>query len=459
MRIFTRDKEFYKTLVILAIPIALQNFIAYAVNFIDNLMVGQLEEYVISGVYMGNQIHTLLQFAIAGVTGALTILGTQYWGKKDKESICRLTGVATRIALLFGVIITAISYIIPNELMWLFTEDTLVIREAVTYLRVVCWSYIFFCISQVLIASMQCVEKVRVGLYLSIVTLFTNVSLNYVLIFGKLGLPAMGIRGAALATVISRVIEAAVMLVYVLAVDKKLSLNFGHFFQKGGVLLRDMLRYGAPVFGGQIVWAINNLAQGSIVGHLSVEAISSISIAGNLNMLLFMIVIGFGVALGIITGKTVGAGKYEKMKEYAITSQVLFVLVGVFLGAVLFLLRKPYLSLYELSPETIEVANQFIIVLAVALVGRCYQATTLSGLVKAGGDTGFVFKMDIIFVFLIVLPSAIIAQTVFHAPAWVVYLCLQSDQIIKCFVALVKINRFNWMKNLTREMETAPQSE
>lgn len=450
MRLFTRDKDFYKSLVILAIPIALQNFIAYAVNFADNLMIGQLGEYAISGVYMGNQVQSLLQFATAGVTGSLAILGAQYWGKKDTDSICRLTGLATKIALILGVIVTIAAFIFPRAILGLFTTDAMVIEEGTKYLQIVCWSYIFFCISQTLMSSMQSVENVRIGLYQSIITLFTNVALNYILIFGKLGLPALGIRGAAIATVFSRVLEAVVMLVYVLKIDQKIHFKVRDFFRAGGDLLKDLIRYGAPIFGGQVVWGINNLAQSAIVGHLSAEAIASASIAGNLNMLLFMIVIGFSVALSIITGKTVGAGKYETMKQYAITAQVIFFGVGLLMGFLLFILRTPFLTLYDLEPATIEVANQFLIVLAIAMVGRCYQATCLSGLVKAGGETDFVFKMDLIFVFLIVLPSAIIAQRVFHAPAWIVFACLHSDQITKCFVCLVKVNRFKWMKNLTR---------
>ena len=451
MRLFTRDKDFYKSLVVLAIPIALQNFIAYAVNFADNLMIGQLGEYAISGVYMGNQIQSFLQFATSGITGSLVVLGSQYWGKKDTDSICRLTGLATKLSLIFGILFTLAAFIFPQMILGWFTNDATVIAEGTKYLQIVCWSYIFFCISQTLMSAMQSVETVRIGLVQSIITLCTNVSLNYILIFGKLGLPALGIQGAAIATVISRIIEAAVMLVFVLKIDHKISFKFRDFFRKGGDLLKDFIRYGAPIFGGQVVWGFNNLAQSAIIGHLSAEAIASASIAGNLNMLLFMIVIGLSAALSIITGKTVGAGKYETMKEYAITAQILFLGVGIIMSSALFLLRTPFLTLYDLEPATIEIANQFLIILAIAMVGRCYQGTCLGGLVKAGGDTSFVFKMDLIFVFLVVLPSAIIAQRVFHAPAWVVFSCLHSDQVIKCFIAVVKINRFKWIKNLTRE--------
>ena len=451
MAIFVRDRSFYSRLVVLAIPIALQNFVTFAVSFADNLMIGRLGEFAIGGVYMGNQIQTFLQYAVNGVGNALLVLAAQYWGRRDTASIRRMTAVCLRICMAVGILLTLAAFFFTDPLLRLFTEDANVLAEGRDYLRIVCWSYLFFCISQLLINAVRSVEIVRIGLVVSCAALVTNVSLNYVMIFGHLGFPAMGVRGAAIATLISRIVEAGIMIVFVLRIDQKLRFRVRDLFLRGGDLLRDLLRYGTPVLAGQIVWAINNLAQSAIIGHMSAEAIASVSVAGMLNTLLFMTVLGLSAALGIITGKTVGAGKYETMRQYAVTAQVLFALIGVVMGGLLYLLRDVFLSLYTLEPETITVARQFLTVLAVAMVGRCYQATCLSGLVKAGGDTSFVFKNDTIFVFLVVLPSAILAQKVFHAAPWVVYSCLLSDQILKCFVAIVKINSFNWMKNLTRD--------
>ena len=284
---------------------------------------------------------------------------------------------------------------------------------------------------------------------ITILALFTNVGLNYVLIFGKLGFPAMGVRGAALATLISRIIEAGVMTAYVTLADKKLGFRIKSFFLNGEGLFRDLVRCGAPIMGAWIVWAINNLAATAIMGRVGTEAVSAVSIANNLSQLLFMAVLGLAAALGIITSKTVGAGEYEKMKGYAITAQIIFLIVGIVVAAFFYLIKDTVIGFYNLTEVTREITDQFMIVLVVAQVGRCYQATCLQGLVRAGGDTSFMLKNDSIFVFGVVLPSALIALHL-NAPAWVIYACLQSDQILKCFVAVVKINRFKWMKNLTR---------
>ena len=452
--LFTKDRSFYKTLFLLAIPIALQNFISYGVNFMDNLMIGRLGEIDIAGVYIGNQFQTVVQLMVNGITGSLTILGAQYWGRRDTGSIRRLTAISVRCALVLGMLFTLAALILPRPILSFFSKDPAVLDSGVKYLTIVCWSYIFFCCSMTLVASMQAVEQVKIGLYITILALFTNVGLNYVLIFGKLGLPAMGVRGAALATLISRMIETAVMAVYVCRVDKKLDFSFRSFFLSGDGLFADLVRCGAPIMGAWIVWAVNNLAQTAIMGHVGTEAVSAVSIANNLSQLLFMAVLGLAAALGIITSKTVGAGEYEKMKEYAITAQIIFLGVGIVVAGIFYLIKDCVIGFYNLTEETRKITDQFMIVLVVAQAGRCYQATCLQGLVRAGGDTSFMLKNDSIFVFGVVLPSALIAMCVFHAPAWVIYACLQSDQILKCFVAVVKINRFKWMKNLTRAAST-----
>lgn len=449
MNFFTRDRNFYRTLVLLALPIALQQLITFSVGFADNIMVGSLGDLAISGVYMGNQIQTVLQMMLNGIGMAMAILSTQYWGKNDTQSIRTIVAIALRLAILLGLVLTVVCLLFPTQLLGLFTDDLDVVQSGKNYLLILSCSYVFFCISQVLVASMRSVESPRVGMILSIITLLVNVSLNWIFIFGKFGMPAMGIEGAALGTLISRIVEAGFMVYYVLKVDQKLRLKLRDFLQRNRLLLADFVRYGLPVVAGDAVWAINTLAQSAILGRLSAEAITGASISSMFNNLAFVWISGLCSAVAIITGKTVGAGKFDTMKEYARTTQVLFLGVGFATGGLLYLLRTPFLSLYDISDAAAVISNQMMMVICITIIGSAYQAACLAGLVKAGGDTSFVFKNDTIFVFLIVLPSGLLALWL-GAPAWVVFACLKSDQILKCFVAIVKINSYNWMKNLTR---------
>lgn len=452
MRLLTRDRSFYRTLIALAIPISLQNLITFAVGFADNLMIGRLGDNAISGVYVGNQMQAVVQMFIAGIEGAILILSAQYWGKKDTQSIRKVVSVGVKFAFGVGFAISLASVLFPTAIIGLFTKEAGVIGEGAAYLQIVGVTYLFFSISQVMIASMRSVETAKIGLYISIMALVVNVSLNYILIFGKLGLPAMGVRGAAIATVISRVLEAAVSVVYVFAVDQKLRFGLRDLLHTDRQLLRDFLRYGLPVIGGQVVWAINNLANTKIMGSYTAGVMAAVSITGMLHNLIYVWMNGLSSSVGIITGKTVGAGQYEKMKEYAKTVQLIFLSVGFISGGLVLLFRDGFVGLYNATPEAMAYSRQFINVISVTIIGSCYQAACLFGLVKSGGDISFVFKNDTIFVFLVVIPSALVCQWLGAAP-WVVFAALKCDQILKCFVAVVKINRFNWMKNLTRDKE------
>lgn len=449
----TKDRSFYKSLVSLAIPVALQNLITFAVTFADNLMVGSLGDSAISGVYMGSQIQTLLQLFSGGVEGAILILAAQYWGRQDTRSIKRIISIGLHFSLAFGLLLMSVCFILPEPIIRIFTHDPQVIRDGAIYLRIVCLSYIFFCMTQALIAAMRSVEVARIGMTVSSISLIVNISLNYILIFGKLGFPAMGIRGAAIATVLSRVVETVVMVIYIFRVDQKLKLKVGDLFKTDKVLRGDFIRYGLPIVGGQIIWSINMMGNSMILGRFNQYVIAATSIANTLNTLAYVAMNGMSAAVGIITGKTVGAGKMELMKEYARTTQILFFGVGLLTGLLIFVLKIPFIGLYSgIAGETFSYANQFCTVLSVTAIGTCYQAACLFGLVKSGGDIGFVFKNDTIFVLLVVLPSAILAAYL-GAPAWVVFACLKCDQILKCIVAYFKINSFNWMKNLTRDQE------
>ena len=346
----------------------------------------------------------------------------------------------------------------PRFLIGLLTNDEAVIESAVSYVMITAFSYGFFAASQMMISTLRSVENTRLGFYVSLAALVINVGLNYLFIFGlNIGgtqlIPAMGVRGASIATLIARIAEMLIIYIYALRFEKVLKLKFRELFKANPSLQRDLIRYGTPVLLGQLVWAVNMLAYSGIMGHLSAAAVTASSIVGQFENLLRVGTFGLSAALGIITSKTVGAGEFEKMKEYARTSEFLFLGVGLFSALLIRLLMNPFISLYDVSAEAVLNAQAFFNVLTFTYIGTSWQATCLSGLVKSGGDTSFVFKNDTIFVFLVMIPGGLIASAL-GAPAWVVFLVLKCDQILKCIVAFFKINSFNWMKKLTREEAT-----
>ena len=280
-------RSVYRALFTLAIPISLQNLITFAVGFADNLMVGTLRNTAISAVYMGTQVQTFLTMMINGLSGAMLILIAQYWGKRDLTSIRRIAAIALRAGLFIGLLLTIASLFFTRPILYLLTPDQAVVEAAVPYLQITGCSCLFFSLSQILIAMLRGVENARVGMCISALALMINITLNYVFIFGLDGVvPAMGITGAAIATLISRIFEAVAAVWYVLRREEVLRWRFSHLFVPCGVLVRDFVRYGGPVMAGDLVWSINTFCQSMVVGRLMDEAIAAASIMNQMNNLI-----------------------------------------------------------------------------------------------------------------------------------------------------------------------------
>ena len=446
-----REKAFYKNLALLSLPIAAQNILTFLVGLADNVMVSRLGETAVSGIFVANQITTLLQMFVTGLAAGMTVLAAQYWGKRDLAAVRSIVGIAFRFALAVGVLLFAAVSLFPHRVIGLFTNDPAVLEAGVQYIRILAWSYIPFCLSSVLIGAMRTVETVRIGTAVAAMALVLNVVFNWLLIFGKCGLPRLGIRGAAWATLLSRLCELAVAAVYVWRIDRKLRLRLRDLFALRSPFTRDFLRYGLPVIAGDLLWGLNMATQGGIVGRLGAVSVSAVSIANTVLNIIAVGLYGTRDASSVVIGKTVGSGDVPRVRLYAKTLQVVYLFLGLFTGLLVFASRYAIPFVYTgMEPQTISMAQQLLLVLSVTIVGTAYQMSVLTGIVRAGGATRFVLFNDLIFVWGVVIPSAMIAAFVFHAPTWVVFACLKCDQILKCAVAVVKVNRFRWIRNLTQ---------
>ena len=452
--LMVRENGFYKRLLMLAAPLALQSVISFSVGLADNVMVGSLGELALSGVYIANQLQSILHMLVVGLSAALMVLGSQFWGKREKNKVKDIIGITLKFGLVSGFLLMMLTLLLPRQVLQVFSNQPAVVGEAMKYLTVIRFSYIFFCVTQVLIASMRCVETVRIGMYVSLMTFFINVGLNWILIFGNLGAPALGVQGAAIATLVARIIEMIAITVYVRFVDVKLMIRFKELLKSDAELVRRFFKYGFPVILGDVFWGINLAVQGAIIGRLGETATASVSIANTFFSVLSVAVYGMSGATAIIIGQTVGAGEYKKLRDYTRTLQVLFVVVGLVSGAAIFLVKDAIGLIYNLAPETLAMTRNFLIILSIMIIGTAYQVSCLTGIVRAGGATHFVLFNDLIFVWCVVIPSASLAAFVFHASPVVVFALLKCDQILKCFVAVIKVNRFRWIKNLTYDKTT-----
>lgn len=446
MGLFVREKGFYKSFFWLTIVIGMQNLISVGVNLSDNVMLGGYSETALSGVALANQIQFLLHMLVMGVGEGLVIMSSRFWGAKDLGSIQKAASIGMRMAILLSMVMWIIVFFFPHEVLSLFTKEENVIAAGVEYLRIICFSYIFFAVSSSLLASLRSVETVRIAFVVSLSTLVINICLNYALIYGHWGFPELGIRGSAIATLTARIIECVIVIVYIKRFDRKLKLKLQNFLQFDRQLFKQYLRVGSPILLSNTIWGLAMGAQTAILGHMGEAAIAANSISNTIFQLVTVIVYASASATAVLIGKTIGEGRIDNIKSYAKTLQILYVLLGLLTGAVLFMIKDFVLGFYSISEEAKTLALNFMTVLSITVVGTAYQMPALTGIVRSGGDTRFVLYNDLIFMWLIVLPSSALCAFVFDLSPLVVFICLKSDQILKCFVAIVKVNRYKWIR-------------
>ena len=445
-----KDKYFYKTFFSLYLVVALQNIIVFSVNLADSIMLGTYSEIAMSGVSLANQIQFLLHMFVNGAANGLVVIASQYWGKKHLEPIKKVFSAAFCVGVLMSAMLMLIVLISPEGILGILSDEAEIVLMGAEYIKIMAFSYVIFAVTQILIALMRSVEAVRIGFYTSVLALIFNVSLNYCLIFGKLGFPEMGVKGAAVATLISRVAELAAALIYVFVIDKRLSLKIRDIFSLERAYFRDYIKAGLPLVGSGGSWGVAMTVQTAIIGRLGAACIGANAVTAPVFQVVSVLYASSSNASSVLIGKTVGENDVPRVKKYAKKLQILYIAIGLVSCALLLLLRDFIISVYDVTPETAALAVTFINILAVTVIGSSYEAPSLCGIVSGGGDTKFVFKNDIIFMWCMVLPLAFLSAFVFHWPVPVTFFILKSDQLTKCIVAVIKVNRFRWIKTLTR---------
>ncbi len=445
-----RDRQFYKTFFATMIILVLQQVVTLSVNLADNIMLGAYSEVSLSGVAAVNQIQFIYQQVMTAIGEGVVILGTQYFGKKDIDPVRTIGSIAMHFGLIIMAGLFLLATFCPHLILSAFTTDEEIIAEGMEYLRTIRFTYLFFAMTQILLGTLRSVGTVRIALGLSVWSFFVNCAINYTLIYGHFGAPRLGVTGAAIGTLTARITEFLILLFYITKKEKVLRLTPAVYRRTDPVLRGDYFKVMLPVLLVSSLWGLNQATQNAILGHMTARAIAANSVASTMFMLVKSMAIGTASAATILIGKTVGEGDRQKLKEYSRTLQILFVGIGLFSGLVLFLIHRPILSIYSLEPETRQMAEQFLLILCMIVVTMSYQMPTNTGIVRGGGDSKFIMKLDLVSIWGIVIPVSFLMAFVVKAPPLVVLCCLNADQVFKCVPAFIKANYGNWAKKLTR---------
>ena len=447
----TDNRKFYGNFLKMFFILAVQNIITLSVNLADNIMLGAYSENALSGVTAVNQIQFIFQQILGALGDGIVIVGGQYLGQKRTKEFKDIAAVAMQSAAVLALFLFCAVSLFPAQILGIFTDSDAIIKEGVKYLEIVRYTYLMFAVSMMLLSTLRAASKVKIALQMSVMALLINCSINYVLIYGKLGFPEMGARGAAVGTLIARAAELLVLVFYVFKRDKLVCMRPRDYLSSNRVLRGDYFRVLTPSLITSTLWGFSTAAQTAILGHMSDIAIAANSAASNIYMMVKSFSFGSASATGVVIARTIGEGDLVRLKSYVNKLQRIFITVGICGGALLFLIRIPILSLYRgFDPATYELADHFLMILSIIAVGMAYQMPCNVGIIKGGGQTLYTMIQDIVSIWCIVLPVSMLAAFVFNATPETVVFCLNSDQLFKCIPAFIMVNYGKWVKKLTR---------
>ena len=445
-----RNRIFYKNVAILVLPIALQNLINVGISSIDVIMLGRVDEKVLSAASLGSQINFIMSLFLFGLMSGASVLIAQYWGKKNMEAIKTVFGIAMKISVAIGLLFMVVTMLAPELLMQIFTNDADVIAYGVQYLRIVCLSYLVIPITMTYLNTMRSMESVGVATVAYLTSMITNILVNAVLIFGMLGFPALGVRGAAVGTVFARLGELLVVIIFDRSRNHTLRFHFSYLFRKNQELWSDFLKYSTPVMANELFWGAGVSSISAVLGHMGSAVVAANSVAQVVRQL--AMVIGFGVssAAAIMIGKAIGEGSREMAEDYGRKFVFLSVVTGLF-GTVVVLIARPIaLAALVLTPQAKTYLNFMMYIMAYFVFVQSINTTIVVGICRSGGDTKFGLFLDLVFLWGVAILGGFLSAFVLRLGVYVTYIILLSDEVIKVPITLWRFRSKKWLKDVTR---------
>ena len=445
---FLKDRSFLRELLIIAIPISFQQLINASLNMIDVVMVGQLGETAIAALGLSNQVFFVLILILFGATSGMAIFTAQFWGKNEIEPIRKVLGMSLIISTSVALIFTLAAVLIPETVLGFYTTDVEVIKLGSSYLRIVGFTYIPIAIATAYIAVLRSIQLIRMTVIVTIAALIFKTILGYALIFGIGGLPALGVRGAAIGTASGWTLELVLLLILVYTQKTPLAANPLAFFSFDWSFFVRVLTTVLPAVANEFFWSLGISTYNAIYAHIGTDAIAAININATIEELGFVVFMGLGNACAVMVGNRIGAKR--NAEAFEIVRHVIFlgVVFAIAVGVIIFFLRDAVVRLYDLSPEGVNNVRMLMLVMASCLWIRMFNFTVFIGALRAGGDTRFALIMEICSIWLIGVPAAYVGGFVLHLPVYWVYLMVILEEVAKAFVSWWRFNSRKWIHDL-----------
>lgn len=458
-----RGPNFYRRVGALATPIILQNLITSTLAMADTFMVGMLGEVPMAAVTLANIPVFAIQLFIFGVQSGSTVLISQYWGRGDQAAINRVLGVALWAVNLVSITMAAVFFLIPEQFLRLFGNEPALIELAAQYAQLIGPSCILNGMTMVYIAAWRSMERPKLGMYILVASMTTNTILNWVLIFGNLGAPAMGVRGAALATLIARMVEFVIVVGHITR-TRSFRFQARTLLCPGREMAVRFVRYGGPVVCNETMWGLGTAVYPTIMGHMegSTEILASYTLAGNMEKLCMVAAFGIASTASVIIGREIGAGRAHVVHQVGQALNTLAAIAGILIGGALLLFTyfaAPiwFFPLFHLSPRSCAIATTMFTIQALIMPMRDFNTCNIVGVLRGGGDVKVATIIDLCPLWLIAIPLAALAGSVLRLDILWVYLAMSVEQFVKCAVGVWRLQSGKWIHDLTGG--SAPKEE
>ena len=459
LKLFRREPGFYGRLLALALPILFQNLITNSLGLVDTFMVGTMGQGPLAGVTLANIPVFVVQLMMFGIQSGSSVLISQYRGKGDMKAINRVMGIGMYAAGAIGLAFALVMGFLPRQFMSLFGDDPQVVATAARYARIVGWSYFFDSFVQVYNGVHRAMGDPRRGLYILGVSMACNTFLNWVLIFGNLGAPRLGVEGAALATLLARVLSCSIAVVWAVR-DKKFKLNPALLFHPGGEMVRRFARFATPVMCNETFWGLGTSLFPTIMGHMegSEDILAAYAIAGNITNLCTVGVFAISGTAAILIGQEIGSGRADKVYSLGALLNVLAFLFGlgagvVFLG-VLYYVVAPFLyPLFKLSAQAQEICTMMLTIMFCMMPLRSFECTNIVGVLRGGGDVRMATLIDLTPLWAVALPLAVLSGLVFQLGILWVYLSMMSENVVKTVLGTKRFLSGRWINDVTLSVQ------
>ena len=447
------DRHFFSQMFKLALPITLQNLVLTSLNLVDNIMIGGLGENAIAGVGLANQYFFLLNLLLFGIVSGSSIFTAQYWGSKDVKSIRKVLGICIITGGTGAFLFSIGGLFFPNEILGIFSKDQNVLNLANEYLRIVIFSYLITAVTFAYSFSLRSTGDVKTPLIVSVIALGINTFLNYLLINGHLGLPRMGVAGAAVATVIARVIELSLLLWAVYSKKMVVAASISEMTDLTAGFVKQFFKVTAPVILNESMWGLGVTMYAIAYARMGTDVFASTNISGTIEKIVWVIFMGVGNACAVMIGNKIGSGDVSEVFLYAKRFAILGPATAILAGIVVIFISPWALAPYKVSPVVLDYAQKNLIVFCLFIWAKVFNYINVIGILRSGGDTTFCLLLDTGGVWLIGVPLAFLGGLVFDLPIYYVYALVQVEEVIKLIIGIPRLASKKWINNLAVDME------